>query len=1007
MRIKSLPHISQFRKEESGIKRVVEAYAKYLPQFDIETLDPKSKASFDLLISHAGMGDGTADVAHLHGLYWTADYEAPLWEYDSNRRIVNDLRIAKQITVPSHWVAETIQRDMRLNPHVIGHGIEWQEWQHNFTTLKYVLWNKNRTGDVCSPADVNRLARDFPNIQFVSTFGNGANIENRGLDEFLELVQLEDSPNYFNIGLRHHDEMKQIIQQAGVYLSTTKETFGIGILEAMAAGLPILGYNHGGNVELVQHGVNGYLAQDYEDLCEGLVYCIEHHKTLGDNSREMAKQWTWYRQVEKVAGVYRLATVEQKPDVSVIIPVYKKTIEEIKRAIDSCLNQTLQPKQIIIIQDGCPDNSGSLAYQDYMSNPLVRFVEQSNQGVAIARNNGIELATTKYVCCLDADDWLDINYLKTCVDALESDKSLSIAYTGLQWHKPDGTTGLSEWPGNWNYDKHLQKQNQIPTCCVFKRDMWQRLGGYRQRYAPQGAGAEDAEFWLRAGAYGFKAAKVSNEGLFHYSWLSGQVTGNKDYREVDWRAWHPWVIDGKHPFISFATPQQLSHPVRQYDNPVVSVIIPVGPGHENEVFNALDSLEAQTFRQWECIVVWDNNNIELYDLLHQVYPYIKWKINWIDYKGWGAGYARNRGVEKARAPLLLFLDADDTLHPEALEYMIDAWNNEQKIIYSDYVGQAFIEPELANKLDKENRLQSYNSKDGEAIISYKAFDFDCNRALLQPDNPPYIWCNITSLFPKKWHDEIGGFDESLETWEDWDYWIRHVFNGKCFYHLEKELLRYRFYTGQRREIAASDRQKANNMLELLKDKYKGIDKTMGCTSCGGNKPQVQIPITERQAIVADDNYIRAKWIGQKGNHHVQGVYELDFDPGVASRRKGNKWVHYYGYNTHHLASKGTLVFKEDFRLMVGKWERLPEVNVPKIETVKPIPQVLEAPKPIVNDNTLDLQSIPGVTDKIAAELIKAKLTTKEAILKTGIDGLLDIKGIAQKRAEMIINYLEK
>jgi hypothetical protein len=55
---------------------------------------------------------------------------------------------------------------MRLNPHVIGHGIEWQEWQHSYQSQGYVLWNKNRTGDVCSPDDINRLAQIFSKIEF-------------------------------------------------------------------------------------------------------------------------------------------------------------------------------------------------------------------------------------------------------------------------------------------------------------------------------------------------------------------------------------------------------------------------------------------------------------------------------------------------------------------------------------------------------------------------------------------------------------------------------------------------------------------------------------------------------------------------------------------------------------------------------------------------------------------------------------------------------------------------
>ena len=984
MKIKMLPHLTHFKSEESGIKRVLEAYFKYLPQFGVEIVNPETE-TFDLLVAHAGMGDGSADVAHLHGLYWSADYDCSLWEYESNRRIVNEIRQARQITVPSSWVAETFQRDMRLNPHVIGHGIEWQEWQHNYPSQGYVLWNKNRIGDVCSPDDVNRLAQIFGKIEFISTFGAGADVTNLNLDNLWSLRINGETPHYLKIGLRNHSEMRQIIQQAEVYLSTTKETFGIGVLEAMAAGVPVLGYKKGGNVDLIQHGVNGYLAIDFDDLVEGLIYCLDHRQALGDNGRGMAKAWTWPKQVEGVAQVYFLAAQPQPPTVSVIIPIYNKTIEQLKRAIDSCLAQVLKPEKIVVVNDG---SSNTSEIEDFLSSNYksVLYIYQENQGVAIARNNGIVQVESKYICCLDADDWIEPLFLMSCVNPLEADRSLGITYTGLKWHKDDGKTGISQWPGEWNFDKQVDykaRQNQVPTCCVFRREMWQRLGGYRQRYAPKGAGAEDAEFWTRSGAYGFKAAKVTNEPLFNYS--AGGAT-SQNYQEPDWLAWHPWAKDMIHPFASYATPKKQSHPVQQYDEPLVSVIIPVGPGHERQIINALDSLEAQTFRKWEAIVVNDSGN--KLDAISS-YPYVKLLVT----SGKrGAGYARNRGVEIARAPFIIFLDADDTLHPDALELMITAWNQQQKIIYSDYVGHAFIELALAQKLQQEQRLQSYNDKDGEAIINYKGFEFDCQRALRQPEQPVYIWCNISCLVPKRWHNEIGGFDESMQTWEDWDYWLRMVQAGKCFYHLKRELLRYCFFSGKRRDLAVNDRQISSSMLQYLTNKYEDISKMpCGCKNDDNKK------IAEGQVqSVADNNYVRMKYTGSRGNHHIIGAFEMDFDPGLPTRRKGSKFVHYYGY-----ASEGhvTLVHREDAKLMRGKWQPVNEVVLPP-----PVKQSLEAPR-IINPATFELQTIPGINDNIARELTKADLTTKEAILQVGREGLLAIQGIGEGRAKIILDYL--
>ena len=145
---------------------------------------------------------------------------------------------------------------------------------------------------------------------------------------------------------------------------------------------------------------------------------------------------------------------------------------------------------------------------------------------------------------------------------------------------------------------------------MFRKKMWERLGGYRSRYCPHGAGSEDAEFWLRAGLYGFPAKKVTDAPLFRYSYKSGRVSGDKNYREIDWHSLHPSTKDKQHPIMCVATPanKKLSHPVRQYDEPLVSVVIPVGNGHKQHVFNALDSLESQTMRKWEAIIVDDTND---------------------------------------------------------------------------------------------------------------------------------------------------------------------------------------------------------------------------------------------------------------------------------------------------------------------------------------------------------------------------------------------------------------
>jgi glycosyltransferase involved in cell wall biosynthesis len=427
--------------------------------------------------------------------------------------------------------------------------------------------------------------------------------------------------------------------------------------------------------------------------------------------------------------------------------------------------------------------------------------------------------------------------------------------------------------------------------------MWERLGGFRQRYAPKGAGCEDAEFWLRAGAYGMGAKIVDDRPLFVYSAGTGQTFHDREYGNIDWLCWHPWTKDFQHPLASLATPKHISHPVRQYDEPVVSVVIPVGPGHEYDLINALDSLEAQTYRKWEVICVNDTGKSDWCSFYKTAYPYIRW----VQYpRNHGTGYARNRGVDAARAPFIFYLDADDRLYPECLEKHLISWKENETIVYSDYVGKSTVDD--INKLapDLRGRVYRYDTDTHEAVIGYRAAEYDCERALRQPDEKDvYLWCNVTVLIPKKWHDAIGGFDESMVTREDVDYHWRLARAGYCYTRIPEELFVYCFNTGTRRSVAYTNRQIAEVLLSYLKDKY-AKDKPMGC-ACRGNKgpsptahivPQAQ---GANSKMMSDDDLVMVRYLSpNKGSHSVIGPSKQ-----------------YYGYRS---GGDTFLVKKEDIAL---------------------------------------------------------------------------------------------
>lgn len=116
--------------------------------------------------------------------------------------------------------------------------------------------------------------------------------------------------------------------------------------------------------------------------------------------------------------------------VSVIVPIYKaeKTLPD---CINSILNQTYNDFELILVDDGSPDNCGNICDEYAQKDSRIRVVHKSNGGVSSARNIGMDNVQGEYFVCIDSDDIVAPCYLEDLVTTQESHSEFGLVLCGF------------------------------------------------------------------------------------------------------------------------------------------------------------------------------------------------------------------------------------------------------------------------------------------------------------------------------------------------------------------------------------------------------------------------------------------------------------------------------------------------------------------------------------------------------------------------------------------------
>ena len=195
----------------------------------------------------------------------------------------------------------------------------------------------------------------------------------------------------------------------------------------------------------------------------------------------------------------------KKPLVSVIIPCYNYA-KFLEQCVDSVVNQTYKNLEVIVINDGSTDNTDKVA-KGLRDKYSIKYIKQQNQGIVTVRNKAVKVANGEYIIQLDADDYLDSNYIEKTLDTAVK-TGADIVYTN---HKTFGAEEQTSNFPDFNIEI-LKNSNFIHISALLKKESIKKYA-FDEKLANKTH--EDWDYFLNLCSHDLKAV-LCKDTLLHY-----------------------------------------------------------------------------------------------------------------------------------------------------------------------------------------------------------------------------------------------------------------------------------------------------------------------------------------------------------------------------------------------------------------------------------------------------------------------------------------------------------
>lgn len=240
--------------------------------------------------------------------------------------------------------------------------------------------------------------------------------------------------------------------------------------------------------------------------------------------------------------------------------------------------------------------------------------------------------------------------------------------------------------------------------------------------------------------------------------------------------------------------------------PLVSIIIP-SYNREHLISETLDSVLAQTYQNWECIVVDDGSTDRTGEIINN-YTKIDNRIKYFRKKNGGTASARNYGLDKANGDYIQFIDSDDLICEQKLDLQLNKFfqNNDLIVVLSNF---NYIYYEHSNLI--VSPAINWNNKISNNFLHDIVFRWDNNFSI-----PIH-----TALIKKEFVEKIW-FNENIKAKEDWLFWIdlALLIDNKVEY-LDITLASYRIHNSNKKEKNSIFYDNYLKVLFLIYDKLIG------------------------------------------------------------------------------------------------------------------------------------------------------------------------------------------